>query len=135
VDLEDRKRIRCKQCNLVQFVQQNKQCRRCKQSYAWEPLPTPAVVETELRQSANSSAPAPLKTFAYWLPVVFCYLRTKQGKTQEEIAHNMKAGGPYVSRVEGGLKPNLPTFERYCAALNVSPYIVIRMTELLIFGE
>lgn len=131
VNDEDRKRIRCVPCNLVQFVNRSRTCVKCKQPFTRlkeQPVievKPPVVIEVQ-----------PMKNQSYWLPFALVYLRKKQRLSIQHLAAKVKLKHQNVSRMENGhVLPTLATISRFCEALSVEPAYLIRMTEFLVWGK
>lgn len=149
---EDRKRIRCMPCNLVQFVNKTHTCVRCKQPFAGHDI-TPKTLndgavesrepkETESlsgrSQDGLSAAPVKLMDLEFWLAFVFWNVRRKAHLTQHQAARKAGRVRTYISKLEGAgssVLPQAKSFEHYCAALEVQPAYVLRMTEFLMWGK
>jgi hypothetical protein len=142
---EERKQVRCPNCKLVQFVRNLQTCLRCHVSYKIVPEP---INKPIAEPPISVGVPVDLKPgdrvrdFSFWTCFVFWLLRNRQGLTAKELAAKLDVPRQYVSKVEcGTTAPGLQSrgfhgrFESYCAALEVTPVYVIRMTEFLVFGQ
>lgn len=142
---EERKRIRCTPCNLVQFVNAKKTCVKCKRSLTLPKEPAPVTPEGCLPMIAvPEKAPFPMtgsrvRDFDFWLSFVFWELRRRSGMTQLCLAERLRIPRPYVWKVEHiGCQPRMSgrggRFNDYCAALDVTPFYVMQMVECLTLG-
>lgn len=132
-DVNDRKRIRCVPCNLVQFVNKSHTCVKCKQPFNRPKAPPVVQVKPVVVVDLTG---VKLKTEAYWLPLALAYVRTKHGLSEREVAARAGFQRTYISKVENGSAlPTLSTIPRYCEALNVEPVYLIRITEFLVWGK
>lgn len=141
MDPEDRKRIRCKACRLVQFVSKAKQCVRCHAGYgeaktAVEPVTEPAP-KPIMPQVVQECAPSNLAQRSLnWLPVVLRYQRQYLGMSQRELAGSRGWPRTYVNRIEAGsARLGIKNLPLYCAALETTPAHVFRMAEYLVEGK
>lgn len=135
MEIEDRKRTRCKKCHLVQFVSRSKACVKCKEPYQKEVSPSiPALVLPAITPPANGK----VFDFQFWLAFVMGEVRTRSGMSQREASAKMGAGSTrqYFSKIESRMHtPTVAQFEKVCKALGATPWYVLRMTEFLVNGE
>lgn len=143
---EERKRIRCTPCNLVQFVNAKKTCVKCKRSLVLPKEPTPVTPEGCLPMIAvPEKAPFPMtgsrvRDFDFWLSFVFWELRRRSGQTKSALAAKMSRGRrQYVWKVENQycvpkVQGHGGRFNDYCAALGTTPLYVMQMVECLTLG-
>jgi DNA-binding XRE family transcriptional regulator len=140
MDLEDRKRVRCKACRLVQFVNKAKQCVRCHASYAQVVTPAPVVEAppppAEVNQDAFHFGPGTPQRTLFWLPALLRLQRSYIGLTQKELAARNGWPRTYISKIEGGKSMiSIPQLPLYCEALETSPAHIFRMAEFLVDGK
>lgn len=138
---DDRKRIKCGACKLVQFVNTPKTCLRCKQSLVLGKLPGPIESKASLPQiEIPEGTPMPvagvaIKTIGFWVPMVLAGLRAVAGVTQLELSERMGVCRTYITKIESGrVCPNLGSLPRYVKALGTDVFTVIQMAEVLTFG-
>lgn len=111
---EDRKRICCQHCKLVQFVRDSKICLRCQSSYSSTPKPIPVV------SVPQNPKPQMLTNAAGYIAVNLKRLREERGYSQHDLADRMGVVRTYVSKIESGsCAPGLKSALRFAEALNV----------------
>ena len=120
-----RKTVRCRHCNLNQFVPESMNCRRCHLSLA-QSVPTPVVVEMPVSAEI-------LPTLEMLTEAVRLTLLARRGKkSQRQFAALMGAQRTYISKVEGGRPmPTLYTLQRYALAFGISTYELVREIETM----
>jgi DNA-binding XRE family transcriptional regulator len=135
---EDRHRIRCSHCELVQFVNSTKTCRRCKEPFTKAipqpvvPTPAPVVAKAEPVVKVQGK----VGSFGYWMPIAFYITREAAGLSQRQLADRAGIPRTYVSKIEqGGALPTAKNLFHLCSAMNVEPTHVLRMVEFLVLGE
>jgi transcriptional regulator with XRE-family HTH domain len=114
--VDSREVVRCDHCHLVQFLTQNHNCRRCRQSLDPEPEPAPIVAEALAPAAHNGNGHSHLQ-------VAFAIrsLRTRFGLSQRQLAMRMQVPRTYVSKIENEkATPTLSSLERLARALEVS---------------
>ena len=123
---EDRKRIRCSGCKLVQFVSMNKVCVRCKKSY----IPAPPL------DAPQPIKPLSVQTYTFWTPVLMTALRIEKGMSQADVARTWGGSKTFVSAYEMGKRNiDMSSVMRFVAAIAMKPAKFVRMTEFLVTGE
>lgn len=85
----------------------------------------------------GSPATAPLSSdLLFWLPIVFRLLRDRLHLSQSQIAARMNTQRIYISKIESHpMVPVLGTFLRIAAALESSPWEILRLCEWMRDGE
>ena len=116
--------IRCKKCQLNQFMTRQGNCRRCRRPLLFE---EPAVTVPECRpaqatQTAGAARPSIDMATAIWL------LRTARGMSQRAMAKKMGIARTYISKLEGNrCVPSPPQIRRIADILEVSEYCLVAM--------
>jgi len=125
---ENREVIRCKKCNLNQFITISSLCRRCRYSLS----PVKEIPE----KTPQEAIPKPIPLRSHFFPEPgsrpFCpkppnfgsvlrALREDIGYNQVQMSHIMGIKRPYLNRVEGGfINPGPSTLTRLCSALRTT---------------
>lgn len=120
---EDRKRVRCRFCSLVQFVRTKETCLKCKASYSVALFVVKAVVEET----------PPMEKFNFWLGVIVNYLRVKAEFSQTDLAFDIGSKKHYISRLENGfVSPGVRKLDQIASALGTDVSKVCMMTEFMV---
>ena len=119
--------IRCKKCQLNQFMTRQGNCRRCRRPLLCE---EPPVIVPELQpaqtlksaQSAGAARPSIDMATAIWL------LRSVRGMSQRAMAKKMGIARTYISKLEGNrCVPSPPQIRRIAGILEVSEYCLVAL--------
>jgi DNA-binding XRE family transcriptional regulator len=127
-----RETVRCRVCELNQFMTSDGKCRRCH-----EPFTEP--VELDVRDGLDQ-APAlhPLDFRSYslghpvsgTLPIVMTWLRLHKGHTQQTLADVQRVRRTWLTKVENGkCSPNVKSLLDWCNAVDESPSHVLYFAE------
>lgn len=137
---EDRKRIRCKKCKLVQFVRDLKTCLKCREAYGEVPPPQfepqPEPVEVKPLPVGSVSDLGILRDFDFWNSVAIVYYRTKSGFSQKELAKLLDAPRTYVSKIENEAHtPRMETIKKLASAFSITPEAYLNTVHFLHTGQ
>ena len=125
VDTVDTKAvIRCKKCQLNQFMTRQGNCRRCRRPLLCEEAPA-TVPEYQAHQSAGPARPSIDMATAIWL------LRSARGMSQRAMAKKMGIARTYISKLEGNrCVPSPPQIRRIAGILEVSEYCLVALATM-----
>ena len=113
--------IRCKKCQLNQFMTRQGNCRRCRRPLLCEEPPV-VVPECQPAQSAGPARPSVDMATAIWL------LRSARGMSQRDMAKKMGIARTYISKLEGNrCVPSPPQIRRIAGILEVSDYCLVAL--------
>ncbi|MGA1998809.1 MAG: helix-turn-helix transcriptional regulator [Terriglobales bacterium] len=119
--------IRCKKCQLNQFMTRQGNCRRCRRPLLFEELPV-IVHECQPARSAQPASPARPSidmATAIWL------LRSARGMSQRDMAKKMGIARTYISKLEGNrCVPSPPQIRRIAGILEVSEYCLVTLATM-----
>jgi ribosome-binding protein aMBF1 (putative translation factor) len=122
--MESQTVIRCKACDLNQFLTRSELCRRCRQPL----LAKPVVVEEPRPVAALPplpDRPAIDMGRAVWL------LRSALGLSQRQMARKMGIARTYISKLEGNrCMPSTMQVSRLAGTLGVSEYCLVTLATL-----
>jgi DNA-binding XRE family transcriptional regulator len=125
VDTDDTKAvIRCKKCQLNQFMTRQGNCRRCRRPLLCEdpPVIVPEFHPDQSAQSAGPARPSIDMATAIWL------LRSARGMSQRDMAKKMGIARTYISKLEGNrCVPSPPQIRRIAGILEVSEYCLVAL--------
>jgi ribosome-binding protein aMBF1 (putative translation factor) len=113
--------IRCKKCQLNQFMTRQGTCRRCSRPLLSEQSP---VIAPELQpvQSDGPTRPSVDMATAIWL------LRSARGMSQRTMAKKMGIARTYISKLEGNrCVPSPGQISRIAGTLEVSEYCLVAL--------
>jgi DNA-binding XRE family transcriptional regulator len=152
-------------CRLIQFVTSNRLCRKChrpldrpvviermeveqakpprSQSRSRRSITTPAIITTtdELDAIAIQAAKMPpvcpaLARLDQCLPAVLCWLRTRMGLSQKQLADRAGIERPQMNAFENGrVMPSVETVKNLAAAMDTNMAHVVKMCEYLRDGR
>ena len=120
----DRNVIRCKKCQLNQFMTRQGNCRRCRGPLRREepPVVVHEFQPAESAQSAGSARPSVDMATAIWL------LRSARGMSQRAMAKKMGIARTYISKLEGNrCVPSPGQIRRIAGTLEVSEYCLVAL--------
>lgn len=122
VDTVDTKAvIRCKKCQLNQFMTRQGNCRRCRYPLLCEEPPV-ILPECLPVQTAGPVRPSIDMATAIWL------LRSARGLSQRDMAKKMGIARTYISKLEGNrCVPSPPQIRRIADILEVSEYCLVAL--------
>jgi ribosome-binding protein aMBF1 (putative translation factor) len=115
--------IRCKKCQLNQFMTRQGNCRRCRRPLLCEEPPV-VVPECQPARSAQAGTARPSidMATAIWL------LRSARGLSQRDMAKKMGIARTYISKLEGNrCVPSPPQIRRIADILEVSEYCLVAL--------
>lgn len=138
MNVEDRKRFRCHECQLVQFVASDRKCRRCHVAIdkPQEPVAAKPLVPDMVEAFPCEMVSGKVGSMDFWIPFVLWWLRRSQGMSERQLAAKMDVPRTYISKVENDCAtPLIPSIFRFSDALEVSPSYIFRMTEFLVSGQ
>jgi DNA-binding XRE family transcriptional regulator len=119
--------VRCKKCQLNQFMTRQGNCRRCHRPLLYEEPPV-IVRECLPAQSVQSAAPARPSidmATAIWL------LRSARGLSQRDMAKKMGIARSYISKLEGNrCLPSPGQIRRIAGTLEVSEYCLVTLATM-----
>jgi ribosome-binding protein aMBF1 (putative translation factor) len=116
--------IRCKKCQLNQFMTKQGNCRRCRRPLLCEEPPV-IVPEFQPAQSAGPPRPSIDMATAIWL------LRSARGLSQRDMAKKMGIARTYISKLEGNrCVPSPPQIRRIAGILEVSEYCLVTLATM-----
>jgi DNA-binding XRE family transcriptional regulator len=116
--------IRCKKCQLNQFMTRQGNCRRCRRPLLCEepPVIVPECLPAQPAQFAGAVRPAVDMATAIWL------LRSARGMSQRDMAKKMGIARTYISKLEGNrCVPSPPQIRRIAGILEVSEYCLVAL--------
>jgi ribosome-binding protein aMBF1 (putative translation factor) len=124
ISIDTKAVIRCKKCQLNQFMTRQGTCRRCRRPLLCE---EPAVVVPEILPAQSAQAAGPARpsidmATAIWL------LRSARGLSQRAMAKKMGIARTYISKLEGNrCVPSPPQIRRIAGILEVSEYCLVTL--------
>jgi len=116
--------IRCKKCQLNQFMTRQGNCRRCRCPLLCEEAPVivPVCHPARSAQPAGPARPSIDMATAIWL------LRSARGLSQRDMAKKMGIARTYISKLEGNrCVPSPPQISRIAGILEVSEYCLVAL--------
>ena len=116
--------IRCKKCQLNQFMTRQGNCRRCRCLLLCEEAPVivPECHPARSAQPAGPARPSIDMATAIWL------LRSARGLSQRDMAKKMGIARTYISKLEGNrCVPSPPQIRRIAGILEVSEYCLVAL--------
>jgi DNA-binding XRE family transcriptional regulator len=116
--------IRCKKCQLNQFMTRQGNCRRCRRPllFAEPPVIVPEFHPARSAQPAGPERPSIDMATAIWL------LRSARGLSQRDMAKKMGIARTYISKLEGNrCVPSPPQIRRIADILEVSEYCLVAL--------
>jgi ribosome-binding protein aMBF1 (putative translation factor) len=116
--------IRCKKCQLNQYMTRQGNCRRCRQPLLCEepPVIVPEFQPARQVRSAGPARPSIDMATAIWL------LRSARGLSQRAMAKKMGIARTYISKLEGNrCVPSPPQIRRIAGILEVSEYCLVAL--------
>ena len=116
--------IRCKKCQLNQFMTRQGNCRRCRCPLLCEEAPVivPECLPARSAQPAGPARPLIDMATAIWL------LRSARGLSQRDMAKKMGIARTYISKLEGNrCVPSPPQIRRIAGILEVSEYCLVAL--------
>lgn len=119
--------IRCKKCQLNQFMTRQGNCRRCRRPLLCEepPVIVPECQPVRSAQSAGPARPSIDMATAIWL------LRSARGLSQRDMAKKMGIARTYISKLEGNrCVPSPPQIRRIAGILEVSEYCLVALATM-----
>lgn len=119
--------IRCKKCQLNQFMTRQGNCRRCRRPLLCEepPVIVPECQPAQSDQSAGAARPSIDMATAIWL------LRSARGLSQRDMAKKMGIARTYISKLEGNrCVPSPPQIRRIAGILEVSEYCLVALATM-----
>jgi ribosome-binding protein aMBF1 (putative translation factor) len=121
ISIDTKAVIRCKKCQLNQFMTRQGNCRRCRRPLLCEEPPV-VVPEFQPAQSAGAARPSVDMATAIWL------LRSARGMSQRDMAKKMGIARTYISKLEGNrCVPSPPQIRRIAGILEVSEYCLVAL--------
>jgi DNA-binding XRE family transcriptional regulator len=124
VDADTKAVIRCKKCQLNQFMTRQGNCRRCRRPLLCEepPVIVPECLPAQSAQFAGPARPSIDMATAIWL------LRSARGLSQRDMAKKMGIARTYISKLEGNrCVPSPPQIRRIAGILEVSEYCLVAL--------
>jgi ribosome-binding protein aMBF1 (putative translation factor) len=116
--------IRCKKCQLNQFMTRQGNCRRCRRPLLYAEPPV-MVQECQPAQSDGPARPSIDMATAIWL------LRSARGLSQRDMAKKMGIARTYISKLEGNrCVPSPPQIRRIAGILEVSEYCLVALATM-----
>lgn len=119
--------IRCKKCQLNQFMTKQGNCRRCRSPLMCEEQPVmasdcPSAQPTQSAEPAGPARPSVDMATAIWL------LRSARGLSQRAMAKKMGIARTYISKLEGNrCVPSPAQISRIAGTLEVSEYCLVAL--------
>lgn len=123
---EPRESARCPTCRLMQFVNESKSCKRCKEDLfpAPEPEKTKPAPRAQLPQEIADAFPVAIKQ-----------LRNERAWAQSDLAAKSNWMRTYISKVENGKSvPTLESIVRFAAAFGMKMSELIQRVESIAEG-
>jgi ribosome-binding protein aMBF1 (putative translation factor) len=121
ISVDTKSVIRCKECQLNQFMTRQGNCRRCRRPLLCEEPPV-IVDEFQPAQSAAPARPSVDMATAIWL------LRSARGLSQRAMAKKMGIARTYISKLESNrCVPSPPQIRRIAGILEVSEYCLVAL--------
>jgi DNA-binding XRE family transcriptional regulator len=124
ISVESKAVIRCKKCQLNQFMTRQGNCRRCHGPLLCEepPVIVPEFQPVQSDQSAGPARPSVDMATAIWL------LRSARGMSQRAMAKKMGIARTYISKLEGNrCVPSPGQISRIAGTLEVSEYCLVAL--------
>ena len=116
--------VRCKKCQLNQFMTRQGNCRRCRRPLLFEEpsVIVPAFHPARSAQPAGPARPSIDMATAIWL------LRSVRGLSQRDMAKKMGIPRTYISKLERNrCVPSPRQIRRIAGALKVSEYCLVAL--------
>jgi DNA-binding XRE family transcriptional regulator len=121
ISIDSKAVIRCKKCQLNQFMTRQGNCRRCRRPLLCEEPPV-IVPAFQPAQPAGPARPSVDMATAIWL------LRSARGMSQRDMAKKMGIARTYISKLEGNrCVPSPPQIRRIAGILEVSEYCLVAL--------
>lgn len=119
--IETKTVIRCKKCQLNQYMTRDGDCRRCHHALLFEE--PPAVVERAPQaQKTACTRPSVDMATAIWM------LRSARGLSQRQMAKKMGIARTYISKLESNrCQPSPSQIARIAGTLEVSEYCLVAL--------
>ena len=127
MDMDNVPVLRCKSCQLNQFVTKSGLCRRChKPLFVEEPVVCEKKEEIAQPPASTSGRNAPIDMGrAIWL------LRSVRGLSQRAMAQRMGTARTYISKLETNrCMPTTTQIRRLAGTLEVSEYCLITLATI-----
>lgn len=127
ISVDSKAVIRCKKCQLNQFMTRQGNCRRCRCPLLCEepPVIVPEFHPAQSDQSAGAARPSIDMATAIWL------LRSARGMSQRAMAKKMGIARTYISKLEGNrCVPSPPQIRRIAGILEVSEYCLVTLATM-----
>ncbi len=119
--IEEKTVIRCKKCQLNQYMTQNGDCRRCHHPLLFEEPPMVAAPVAETQPKISSRPTVDMAT-AIWM------LRSARGLSQRQMAKKMGIARTYISKLESNrCQPSPAQIARIAGTLEVSEYCLVAL--------